>query len=111
MRTLKEVEKKRDEVNEQIKKEYEWFKHFKEKGEKKECSEIAKWIMYSATELTTLEWVLGEGSSSEEPVTIPREVYNHLTNEKMLLNCLRYAGVESWEGYHTAQEMYEEGEL
>lgn len=39
-------------------------------------------------------------------VTISKERYDELLDAEEFLNCLEAAGVDNWEGYDYAQELY-----
>lgn len=39
-------------------------------------------------------------------VTISKERYDELLEAEEFLNCLEVAGVDNWEGYEYAQELY-----
>ena len=41
-------------------------------------------------------------------VTISEKEYQELLDDSLLLNCLRQAGVDNWDGWDGAVEMYEE---
>lgn len=41
---------------------------------------------------------------SEDTITISKEEYNELIDDQNLLNALRSAGVDNWEGYDYALE-------
>ncbi|QMV48642.1 hypothetical protein [Bacillus phage SPO1L3] len=41
-----------------------------------------------------------------ETITIPVEEYQHLIDRVSFLDCLESAGVDNWNGYGEAQEMY-----
>jgi len=45
---------------------------------------------------------------NEEQVTIPVKVYKDLMDNILFLTCLQEAGVNNWEGYSYAQELYQE---
>lgn len=47
-------------------------------------------------------------NNKEETVTIPKAEYEELLKELDWLRCLEATGVDSWEGYDTAREMYSE---
>jgi len=42
----------------------------------------------------------------EETITILKDEYDELMAERKFLRCLNDAGVDNWEGYEHAQEMY-----
>lgn len=42
----------------------------------------------------------------EETITIPLDEYEELKAEQKFLACLNDAGVDNWDGYDFAQEMY-----
>lgn len=42
-----------------------------------------------------------------ETVTISRKEYEGLLDDQLLLNCLRNAGVDNWEGFDFAIEEYQ----
>lgn len=44
---------------------------------------------------------------SEEMVTITKEEYDSLVSDSEFLDCLRAAGVDDWESYGIAQEMFD----
>lgn len=41
-------------------------------------------------------------------VTISEEEYNYMQSELAFLSCLRAVGVDNWQGYGDAWELYEE---
>lgn len=41
-------------------------------------------------------------------ITISTEEYQHLKDRDFFLECLEPAGVDNWQGYGEAQEMYDE---
>lgn len=45
---------------------------------------------------------------TDDSVTILREDYDMMVDQIEFLNCLRIVGVEYWEGFEEAQELYEE---
>ena len=45
---------------------------------------------------------------SKETVTITKEEYEYLLDQVEFLNCLEACGVDNWNGYEYAQEMYQE---
>lgn len=46
----------------------------------------------------------------DEKVTISRSEYEQLLNDSEFLSCLEACGVDNWDGYGDAWEMYNEGE-
>lgn len=46
--------------------------------------------------------------NKEEVITISKKVYDSLVEDSQWLGCLEAAGVDNWEGYDTAVEMYQE---
>ncbi len=44
----------------------------------------------------------------EETVTIPKQEYNEMLNHIEFLNCLEACGVDNWDGYSDAWEMFDE---
>lgn len=46
---------------------------------------------------------------AEEMITINKIEYEELLEQIRFLNCLEAAGVDNWDGYDYAQEIYEEG--
>lgn len=48
--------------------------------------------------------------TKEETVTIPKENYDALCEDSDFLEALRSAGVDNWEGYEIAQEIFQEDE-
>lgn len=47
-------------------------------------------------------------TEDSEKVTIAREEYDHLVRRDAFLSALQAAGVDNWEGYSHAQEIFEE---
>lgn len=47
---------------------------------------------------------------SEKTITISVAEYDELLDRDYFLSCLEAAGVDNWQGYDHAQEMYEEDE-
>jgi hypothetical protein len=47
---------------------------------------------------------------NKENVTIPKAEYERLLNDSEMLNCLVACGVDNWQGYDDAMELYREGE-
>lgn len=45
---------------------------------------------------------------TEGTVTISKEMYDELVDDQALLHCLKAVGVDNWEGYDTAMEMFED---
>ncbi len=45
---------------------------------------------------------------SEIMVTLPQSTYIKLLEDEFLLSCLREAGVDNWDGYDYAMELYNE---
>lgn len=43
----------------------------------------------------------------KEMITITREEYEQLLDDRECLSCLKAAGVDNWEGYDYAMEMYD----
>ena len=41
-----------------------------------------------------------------EPVLISKEEYEDLKDDQEILNCLKAVGVEKWEGYEAAMELF-----
>jgi len=52
------------------------------------------------------QWV----NNMEETVTIPKKEYESLLEDQKLLQCLKGAGVDNWQGYDYAIEMMQEEE-
>lgn len=46
--------------------------------------------------------------NNEEMITITKAEYDELQDDAMLLNCLRNAGVDNWDGWDFAIEEYQE---
>lgn len=46
----------------------------------------------------------------EEKVILDPEDYEEMLEELRFLRCLEAAGVDNWDGYDYAQEMFQEGE-
>lgn len=46
----------------------------------------------------------------EETVTIPKSEYDELKEDSKWLGCLEAAGVDNWEGFDVAREMFGEDE-
>ena len=44
----------------------------------------------------------------EESITILKDEYEELLEECRLLDCLRMAGVDNWEGFEYAIELFQE---
>jgi hypothetical protein len=44
----------------------------------------------------------------KETITIDKEMYDKLIEDSDFLSCLQCCGVDNWEGYSDAQEMYDE---
>ena len=51
-----------------------------------------------------------EQETTQEMVTITKAEYNRLLDNEFWLECLDGAGVDNWEGYEEAQELYSEGQ-
>ena len=49
-------------------------------------------------------------SKKKEMVTISKEEYESLLDSELQLSCLEACGVDNWEGYDDAMEMYNEDE-
>ena len=47
-------------------------------------------------------------NNMEETITITKKEYEQLQRDQWLLECLRGAGVDNWEGYDYAIEMMNE---
>jgi hypothetical protein len=45
-----------------------------------------------------------------EMIEISKKEYDELVNKSYFLNCLEACGVDNWEGYGIAQDMYDEEE-
>ncbi|QFG05883.1 hypothetical protein 268TH004_44 [Bacillus phage 268TH004] len=45
---------------------------------------------------------------SEKTITISLKEYTHLKDRELFLECLEGAGVDNWQGYSDAWEMYKE---
>ena len=43
----------------------------------------------------------------QEMITITKEEYDELKSDQSFLYCLQSCGVDNWEGYSDAQEMYQ----
>lgn len=52
-----------------------------------------------------MEFVSG-GNKKMEMVTIPKEEYESLLDDRAKLSCLEACGVDNWTGYDDAMEMY-----
>ena len=48
------------------------------------------------------------GVPAEETVTITKKEYDELISDKQWACCLENAGVDNWEGFEYAQDLYEE---
>jgi hypothetical protein len=48
--------------------------------------------------------------SNQETVTITKEEYDRLLDREWFLECLKAQGVDNWQGYGDAWDMYEEDE-
>lgn len=46
--------------------------------------------------------------AKEEMVTITKKEYDNLQEAAEMLSCLEACGVDNWDGYGDAQEMYKE---
>jgi hypothetical protein len=46
--------------------------------------------------------------NNEEMITITKAEYDELQDDATLLNCLRNAGVDNWDGWDFAIEEYQE---
>lgn len=44
----------------------------------------------------------------EEMITISKKLYDKLMRESKLLGCLEAAGVDNWDGYMVALDLFEE---
>ena len=44
----------------------------------------------------------------EEEITITKKLYDKLQADSAFLACLEACGVDNWQGYEEAQEMFEE---
>lgn len=44
--------------------------------------------------------------NAKETVTIPKKEYDELLDDSHLLNCLRAVGVDNWQGWDDAIDMY-----
>ena len=42
----------------------------------------------------------------QEPVVITREEYESLLDDRELLDCLRAVGVDNWDGWDAAMDLY-----
>ena len=47
---------------------------------------------------------------NDETITITRKEYDELQDDALLLNRLRYAGVDNWQGWDYAIEAYQEAQ-
>lgn len=47
-------------------------------------------------------------AKSMETVELTKEAYDELVADQEFLNCLRACGVDNWEGYDLAAEMFQE---
>jgi hypothetical protein len=47
---------------------------------------------------------------TEEMVTITKKEYDKLLDDSHLLSCLRAAGVDNWDGWDNAIDLYNDGE-
>lgn len=43
----------------------------------------------------------------EEMIAITKAEYDQLIEESIMLDCLKAAGVDNWDGYELAMEMFE----
>lgn len=50
----------------------------------------------------------GDRNNMDEKVTISREEYQDLIECKAFLEALEQAGVDNWEGYELARDLYQE---
>lgn len=48
--------------------------------------------------------------TTEPTITITRSEYDNLVSDSGLLNCLRRAGVDNWDGWDFAIEEFNKGE-
>jgi phage pi2 protein 07 len=51
---------------------------------------------------------IGKEVFMEETITITKDEYDELIEDRKFLDCLRSAGVDNWEGYDFAIEMFNE---
>ncbi|MBS7457682.1 hypothetical protein [Coralloluteibacterium stylophorae] len=49
-------------------------------------------------------------SEPSDTVTIPREEYEELLEDQRFIEALRAAGVDNWDGYDYALEIFQEGQ-
>lgn len=49
-----------------------------------------------------------EDEVQEEMITIPRKEYEQLIRDSKFLSCLESAGVDNWDGYDNAREIFNE---
>ena len=47
-------------------------------------------------------------TTNEETITIPKHIYDNLVSDADWLHALEAAGVDNWEGFEHAQEIYAE---
>lgn len=47
-------------------------------------------------------------TTNEETITIPKRIYDNLVSDADWLHALEAAGVDNWEGFDYAQEIYAE---
>lgn len=45
----------------------------------------------------------------DEPIVLTQSEYDTLLNDQFLLQCLRHAGVDNWDGWDFALEEYNAG--
>jgi hypothetical protein len=50
-------------------------------------------------------------NNTEEMVTITKKEYEEFLDDARLLNCLRNAGVDNWEGWDIAMDEYHEEDI
>jgi hypothetical protein len=46
--------------------------------------------------------------SDQDTVTISKSIYEHLLHDSRWLECLEAAGVDNWDGYEYARQIYRE---
>jgi hypothetical protein len=55
-----------------------------------------------------IKTMIGKQPEQPEMVTISKEKYESLLDDQHKLECLEAAGVDNWQGYSDAMEMYRE---
>ncbi|PAE24040.1 hypothetical protein [Bacillus sp. 7894-2] len=54
--------------------------------------------------------MIGKKPADEELVAITKSHYRQLIDDQYKLECLEAAGVDNWQGFDDAMEMYHEGD-